>query len=561
MDFNRVKEDIPTTAKAPPESMEKLYTYQIELEMQNQELSEAFQQLQETKEEVEYLQHKYKSLFDLAPVGYIVLDKNSQILEANKTISHLLGIRQELLTKHKLYDFIHNEDKDLHFLHHRSLFERGEQNYTLRLKNGKQGYFDANFLSIRIKTKEGEVCRTAITDITAQKQTEKELQEARCQAERANKLKSAFLANMSHEIRTPLNGILGFINLLWENPDCTEEMKTQLSLMREGGNMLFNLINDILDIAKIEAGEMDIHSHPFNLYEDMQALHQFHKQRLFLEDKIVELRFHYDDKISQMIMGDGPRIKQILNNLLSNAIKFTRSGYIELGVQLKGSKTLEFYVKDTGIGINKEEQQEIFNHFAQVSEGEDHVQSGTGLGLAISKQLTELMGGSIHVESQKGKGTTFWVHLPYKPVQTTKPKNKKQPSPKTKVKRKERPLIMIADDDINSNTFISLVLQKEGFDTVSVHNGKEAIEKYKSNPDIDAILMDIRMPKVDGFEAAKEIFNINQQEKRNPIPIIALSAATAKKDMEKGNDIGFHAYLTKPYHKQKLMKALREYLS
>jgi|GEM_PF-449332 len=386
-------------------------------------------------------------------------------------------------------------------------------------------------------------------DITLQKQLIEELTEAKDRAIESDALKSAFLANMSHEIRTPMNAIIGFTQFLEDDELQPEEKKEYLSIINQKGKDLLQLIDDILDLSKIEAGQLTLF---FSNGEISSVLYEVVKT--FQSHKKFE-EYHYDKKVDLRIgkmiptplecKTDFYRLNQVLNNLISNAMKFTDEGYVEVGYELLGNE-IQFYVKDTGIGIHPESISKIFERFRQ---GDEYYHTrkygGTGLGLSICKGIVDVLGGNIWVESEFGMGSTFFFTIKYNPIDLNQEglvEKVKAPKP-----MKEKSInVLIAEDEDSNFQLIRRVLEKY-YDVTIVHarNGQEAVNFCKNNDSFDVILMDIRMPIKSGVQAFKEI-----REKGITTPIIALTAYALIEERTKLQSAGFDGYISKPFKRE-----------
>ncbi|KAL3918196.1 MAG: hypothetical protein SGILL_004352 [Bacillariaceae sp.] len=406
---------------------------------------------------------------------------------------------------------------------------------------------------------------TTFTDITEQKKIEREILKAKEKAEEADKLKSAFLANMSHEIRTPLNGIMGHIDIALSNnlsSLCRDENIEGLEVAKESGYLLVSIINDILDLSKIEAGQMAIGMEPFSLPRLISQSIKIGNVLLKSRKKAsIVLSHHIDESISKCIYGDNFRIQQVINNLVSNAVKFTENGSVKLSVELDG-EMLRFCVQDTGRGISEDQLEVIFEAFRQVDFSDTRKFSGTGLGLTISRKLVDMMGGSLLVESVVDKGSTFRFTLPYKQapdesiLECDKVVEKMVHSDSVTGGR-----ILIAEDDPVSRKVATKMVENAGYDVVLAENGRIAVSKFESDQKIDLILMDVNMETLGGLEATSMIRSIEakyQYERR--IPIIGLSAAAMSGDRERGAASGMTDYLTKPVNRKALIATLQHYL-
>lgn len=376
-------------------------------------------------------------------------------------------------------------------------------------------------------------------DITKRKQAEKELIEAKEKAEESDRLKSAFLTNMSHEIRTPMNGILGFTSLLKEPKLSGEEQQEYINIIEKAGKRMLNIINDIIDFSKIESGLTDVTISTTDVNEQIEYIHSFFKPEATQKGiKLIcskSLPAH-----SASISTDKEKVYAILTNLIKNAIKYTNAGSIEFGCEIKG-KFLRYFVKDTGIGIYKDKMKIIFERFRQASESHTRDFEGAGLGLSISKAYAEMLGGQIWAESEEGKGSTFFVTIPYnvdtevsimesKDIVTAKP-----------VVNPEKLNILIAEDDTTSEMLVRIVLSPYSSNISDTTTGIGAVEICRNNPDIDLILMDVKMPDMDGFEAARQIRRFNKN-----VVIIAQTAFGSGDYAEKAVSSGCNDYITKP---------------
>ena len=395
-------------------------------------------------------------------------------------------------------------------------------------------------------------------DITERKKYEQVLKETVAKAEESDRLKSSFLANMSHEIRTPLNAVLGFSQLIAMDNNISETNKNYLEIINNSGNNLLKIINDIIDLSKIEAGQLKINFEEcslnlllFELYNFYQSYrNQISKQDIKL---FVDCSLPNDKNI---IYIDELRLKQIMTNLINNALKFTKKGSISFGYILKDSKTLQFYVKDTGKGIKKENLQFIFDQFRQEDETTTRQYGGTGLGLAISKQLVELMGGEIWVESDGNQGSTFYFTLPFKSVNNAI----NDFSFKSRVINYDfdwcQKTILIVDDDIYVFIYLDNILKRTKIKTIYAKNGIDAIDKLKNNKEIDIILMDIQMPEMNGYDATKKIKETNKD-----LPVIAQTAYVFPEDRKKCLDSGCSDLITKPINADILINTLAKFLN
>ncbi|PKP39784.1 MAG: hypothetical protein CVT98_00495 [Bacteroidetes bacterium HGW-Bacteroidetes-15] len=378
-----------------------------------------------------------------------------------------------------------------------------------------------------------------------------ELEIARKRAEESDKLKSAFLANMSHEIRTPMNAILGFSEIL-VRPNLAKEKQTLYAeVLNAASNQLLGIINDILDISKIETGQVTIHEGEVSLNQILRTV-----QSIFIQNAknkgntLVISPTLPDDKC--LVHTDESKITQIITNLVSNAIKFTDNGRIEIGYSVSDSQ-LKFFVEDTGIGISEENQGLIFDRFRQADMAPNRNYGGTGLGLSICKAFVEMLGGDISVDSVFGQGSKFNFTVPYKPII----KSKTEYLAKAKAKYDfSRVIVLVAEDEPNNFFFLKELLNETGVKIIHAENGARAVELFGLNPNIKLILMDIKMPVLNGIDATKMIRTIDSK-----IPIIALTAYAMAGDKENCLAAGCSSYLSKPIIKDDLLSTIALYLN
>jgi PAS domain S-box-containing protein len=390
-----------------------------------------------------------------------------------------------------------------------------------------------------------------ISTTILRKKTDEDLKKALIKAKESDKLKSAFLANMSHEIRTPMNGIIGFSEFFLE-PNLSEfRRKEYAKVVINSGKRLLSIVNDILDISKIEAGEIKLNYKPVSLNKLLNELYVFYKPKA--EENNLELNCVKGlDNFKNVIEIDNTKLSQVLTNLLSNAFKFTKKGSIEFGYQLIEEK-LQFYVKDTGIGIEKKLQDHIFDRFTQANIDLVKKHKGTGLGLAISKKLVELFEGEIWLDSDNN-GTTMYFTIPFIKSKSSQITTViQEPKQDIQVKNKEL-TILVAEDEEYNMMYINELFSQTKFKVIEADNGKKAVELFQKHPEIDLVLMDIKMPIMNGNEAMKEI----KQQQPN-LPIIALSAFAMESDKEASLKEGFNDYLTKPINKKLLFEAIDKF--
>ncbi len=426
--------------------------------------------------------------------------------------------------------------------------------YRIKNHNGDYQWFQ-DIGKIVLKNNQETIMSGIVVDINIKKQIELELFSALQNAETANIYKNQFLANMSHEIRTPINGLVGFASLLG-NEDLDHETKSQyVSIVESCSNQLLNLINDIIDVAKIEAGELKIELENCDINKIFNELeitfnniqHQKEKNDIQLVKKV------FNPNQELIITTDGARLKQVLTNLIGNALKFTNEGSIEFGYQIN-DHSIVFTVADTGIGMSQNKLDLIFERFQQIEHDSKIKYDGTGLGLTISKGIVHLLGGQIVVTSQFGKGSTFAFEIPYRPIKNnsyTKNTNLDSIIPVFEGKK-----ILVVEDEINNQLYLKAILQEFPLQVLWAKNGLEAVTIFKKESNIAIVLMDIRMPLLDGYQATRMLLDIKPEAK-----VIAQTANAMSGDKDKCLEIGFVDYIPKPITKDKLIETLGKWMS
>lgn len=387
-------------------------------------------------------------------------------------------------------------------------------------------------------------------DVTDKKKAKDELIKAKEKAEESDRLKSAFLSNMSHEIRTPMNGILGFASLL-QRPNLTgEKQKEYIQLIEKSGVRMLNIINDIVDISRIESGQMPLYSDKVNLNELMENLFSFFKPET--DAKNIKLSFSSGlENTNSNVITDKEKLYAILTNLIKNAVKFTSSGSIQFGYK-HSSKKLLFFVSDTGKGLSPEQKEFIFDRFRQGSESHSKDYQGAGLGLSITKAYVEMMDGSIWVDSTIDKGSNFSFYIPYIKSDTNAAINESE-SQKSHDLKKTRLKVLIAEDNEETILYLKLILENLVEEIKIAVSGKETIEMYrKYKPDM--ILMDIQMPEISGYDVAKLI-----RESDKDVIIIAQTAYAFAEDRDKAIQAGCNDFIAKPYSDTEIIDLIRKY--
>lgn len=413
---------------------------------------------------------------------------------------------------------------------------------------------------------EADYINMVVIDITDQKDTENKLSKAIVDANAAYKTQAEFLANMSHEIRTPINGILGMLQLTLMADDLQADYRDNLVTAKNCADTLLRLINDILDISKLEAGKYKIKEETFDI---KQAIEETVVAQVPLaNNKGLQLDCSFGNNIPKLVKGDGQRIQQVLNCLLSNAIKFTSEGSVRVKIasmDMEGENKVKIRmaVADTGIGISEANMSKLFIRFSQVDSSDTRRYGGSGLGLVITKQIVELMGGNIQVQSKEDIGSTFIVEVPMKVVKASddalEEVEKEEEPAVFSINAHSKARILVAEDEPVNQQVIGKLLGMAGFSYDIAENGQKAVELFKQKI-YDAALFDVQMPVMDGIAATQEIREIEQKEKRKRLPIIAVTARAMFGDKERILENKLDDYIAKPYNLNDVVETLNKYI-
>lgn len=491
-------------------------------------------------------ENNYRKLVETMPDGVYKTTHKGEFVAVNPAMIKMLGYnsKEELLAidiKNDLY--IKDSDRNTLNLNE---FSQELAIFQLRKKDGSVIWVeDHGWYSFDVS---GEITyhEGIIRDVTERIQKEQELKKAKEKAEESDKLKSAFLANMSHEIRTPMNGILGFADLL-KTPNLSgEKQQEYIKVIEKSGERMLNIINDIVCISKIESGLMKVSLEETNFNEQVAFVYTFFKPEV--ENKGIQFSLKNDMSFNEpIIYTDREKVYAIITNLVKNAIKYTEKGAIELGYYIKDN-FLQFYVKDTGIGIPKSQQEYIFERFIQAEVSSKMAKQGAGLGLSITKAYVEMLGGQLWLESEEENrltgslgGSTFYFTLPYKKAVNVEESIATIVSTSFEESSTKKLKILIAEDDEASEILLTIAIEEFAREIIIVKNGLEAVEACRKNPDIDLVFMDIQMPEMNGFEATKQIRKFNTH-----VTIIAQTAYALEGDKEKVMAVGCNDYITKP---------------
>jgi PAS domain S-box-containing protein len=536
-------------AKEKEKLTEELIILNKELTCQIEKRIQSDQALKESNE-------KYSEAFKSSPYSLSITSvKEGKFIEVNDAFTMIFGFtREEAITNSSIRLDIWENIEDRKWVISTLLDGRivSGKEFLFKKKDGK--IITCLFASRIININKESFILSSIDDITNRKHTEFELIKAKEKAEESDRLKSIFLTNMSHEIRTPMNGILGFTELLKEPKLSSDEQQDYIKTIQMSGTRLLDTINSIVDISKIESGLIQVNIKETNINDQIEFIYKFFKPEAEIKGLQLLLKNSLPSN-EAIIKTDNEKVYAILTNLVKNAIKFTFKGSIEFGYAKKG-EFLEFFVKDTGVGIPKNQKETIFIRFRQGSESYNRGYEGSGLGLSIAKSFVEMLGGKIWVESQEGKGSTFYFTIPY----NTLPEEKTQIENVTIEIDKEVPLknlkILIAEDDEISFSFLSKTLQNISCEILHAITGVEAVDACRNNPGLDLVLMDIRMPLMNGIEATRQIRQFNKD-----VIIIAQTAYAFAGDSEIVLAPGFNDYISKPINQLLLKELIYKYFN
>lgn len=540
----------------------RLETYNITLENSVQERTMALKEQVNARDEVlkslRKSEEKLRVINETSPLGIAVTEKNGKIVFINQRLTEVFGLESEAFHSGEWVKSILIEDRNSmeQFWKHAHQESLETMSTKFRIRH------DQKILWVHVKAATMVIDNqfaglVAVFDnITDRMNFENELIQAKNKAEESDRLKSAFLANMSHEIRTPMNAILGFSDLL-SSDEYNEEEKTEfIDMIKSSGRLLLNLINDIIDISKIEAGELKIQKSHFMISKLMENMEQTFRQQLDSNGKqhiqlILKLGADVD---GFEIYSDHLRLQQILTNLLSNSMKFTNRGQIEFGV-MRIDGNFEFYVRDSGIGIPEEKLEVVFERFRQADDSHTRLYGGTGLGLSITKNLTEMLGGKIWVESLVNKGTVFYFTLPANADLEQKSAPEHKPTSEKVYPDFGGKTILVAEDVDTNFNLLRLMLNKMNAKVLHASNGLIAVD-MAANHLPDLVLMDIQMPEMDGKQALLSMRAQNLQ-----MPVVATTAFALMGEEQMYINLGFNAYLSKPLSIERLIDVLKKLLN
>ncbi len=519
--------------------------------------NQTFAKLQQANSQAAATKERLEFAIQSAGDGYFEIDLDTMMYTPNPALARGLGFETGPKDMTTLRDRVHPDDQDFAFgtlaAVKEGLASGWKQELRVRVATGGYRWMQLRAQVIEANAAHSRKVIGTVVDLTAWKKIEDDLRAAKEAAENSNRAKSQFLANMSHEIRTPLNGVLGMAQAL-DADELTPSQKEKVQIIVDCGKSLTALLNDVLDLTKIEAGKLEISAVPGDFLHTMKRTRQLFQATA--DDKGIELFVRYDSSFPQRLSYDPVRVRQCVSNLLSNALKFTERGRVEVAIGAKpagdGAFMVQVDVIDTGIGMSRETVDKLFTVFTQADGATTRKFGGSGLGLAISRQLARLMGGDLVVDSTEGKGSIFRLSFKAQealpaPVAAAAPAAQAKVGPAKRSLRGAR--VLLTDDNAINRQVIKLFLAPQGCDIVEATNGKEALDKIAGG-DFDVMLLDVHMPVMDGMET---IARLRANPKWAGLPVIALTADAMSGDREKYLALGMTDYVSKPVDQRELV--------
>jgi hypothetical protein len=547
----------------------KLRRANRELTSRNRQIVEINKDLQKTNEELAVQkdliarEHSesdkfYKILLQSADDGVSFYDRDWNLKFANAAFYNLVGYDRQSYNSASPGDFIHHDDINYIADRLEELKNKGFHETELRLRHKDGHYVTLSSRSVTVKGEKGEVlgALTISRDITKMKLVHEELIKANQEAEISNRLKTSFLSNISHEIRTPLNSVVGFSNLLLSNEITREAKEEYIEHINHNSEKLLQIIGDIIDLSRLESSQIEITYEETSVNEIVNEVIEEARHIIKRNEKsiLLNVKNQFEDNVD-LIFTDKVWLKRVLSHLMDNAVKFTLDGAVELSYY-KENEDLIFKIKDTGIGINKENLSRIFEEFSQEIDGHHRPFEGLGIGLTLAKEVVERMGGKIFVLSEKGIGSEFSFSIPYRPAGGTRAKIKgilkeQLLNPINWSSKK----CLLVDDNKDVLIYLKRILFDTGITVFTARSGAEAIEFVTNNPDINVVLLDMQMPEMNGIEATKHIKKI-----RKELPIIAQTAFIFEDDKDIILEAGCDACLIKPIRKEHLLTVMSSFI-
>jgi PAS domain S-box-containing protein len=500
----------------------------------------------------------YEMLVQSANDGISFYDRDWNLKYANAAFYSMIGYEKDSYNSLNQIDLIHPDDREYQLKKEQALVNNGFFETELRLRHKAGHYLNLSSRSVIVRSDSGHVlgALTISRDITRLKQVHEDLIKANLGAESSNRLKSNFLANISHEIRTPLNSVVGFSNLLLSNNLPNEVKEEYIEHINHNSERLLQIIGDIIDLSRLESSQIEITYEEASLSAIVNEIIEEARQIIRRNEKsiILNVKDQFEDN-GDLIFTDRIWLKRVLNHLMDNAVKFTLEGSVEFAYLLE-NQSIVFKIRDTGIGINKENLGRIFEEFRQEFDGHHRPFEGLGIGLTLAKEVIERMGGKIFVQSEKGVGSEFSFSIPYRPAGSTKAKlTPLNSDPALKPIDWSSRKCLLVDDNKDVLIYLNRILTDTGVSIVTARSGFEAIELIKTIPDIDVVLLDMQMPEMNGIETTKEIRKI-----RKNIPIIAQTAFIFEDDKDIILEAGCDACLIKPIRREHLLTVMSSFV-
>jgi PAS domain S-box-containing protein len=547
--------------------LRKLRRVNLELKLKNNEIEDANKSLENKTHELiaqkEQIANElsdsekfFGMLIQSAVDGISYYDKNWNLSFSNTAFYSIIGYDRESYNAIDSASIMHPDDKDFPVKRIEGLMKNDFFESELRLRHKDGQYVNLSTRSVAVKDDKGEIigALTISHDITSLKRIQEDLVHAKVEAETSNKLKASFLANISHEIRTPLNSVIGFSNLLLVNNLTKEAREEYIEQINHNSEKLLQIIGDIIDLSRLESSQMEITYEETSVSEIINEVIDETRQSIKRNEKpiILTVKNQFEDN-SDLIFSDKIWLKRVLSHIMDNAVKFTLEGSVELSYEKENDNIL-FRIKDTGIGINKENLGSIFDEFRQEINGHQRPFEGLGLGLTLAREVLERIGGKIFVKSEKGIGSEFSFTVPYRPAGSNKFKNR-TPDQSFNPAGWSSKKCLLVDDNKDVLIYLSKILSDTGIIIEIARSGREAIDLIKRNPDIDIVLLDMQMPEMDGIEVTREIRKI-----RKDLPIIAQSAFIFEDDKDIILEAGCDACLIKPIRREHLISVLSGFI-
>ena len=531
----------------------------LEIKKINSELQKTIEELQEQKSLITREYHEsdkfLNNLIQSAEDAISFYDKDWNLKYANPAFYSIIGYDSE---SYQSTEVIHPDDRDYFERRVKELKENGIFNSEVRLKHKDGHFITLSTRSVAVRDDAGEILGslTISRDITKFRQIYEDLLKANLEAETSNRLKTSFLANISHEIRTPLNSVIGFSNLLLSN-DISKEMKEEyVEHINHNSEKLLQIIGDIIDLSRLESSQIEISYEETSVSEIVNEVVEEARKEIRRNEKsiILNVQNQFQDNCD-LIFTDRIWLKRVLSHIMDNAVKFTLDGSIVFSY-LKENEDLVFSIKDTGIGIGKENLVNIFEEFRQEIEGHHRPFEGLGIGLTLAKEVIDRMGGKISVESEKGIGSEFRFSIPYRPAGSTKARVKSMVTEQdSNLLNWSSKKCLIVDDNKDVLIYLARILTDTKIELLKARSGLEAIKIINEVPDLDIVILDMQMPEMNGIEVTKEIRKINKQ-----IPIIAQTAFIFEDDKDIILQAGCDACLIKPIRKEHLLTMMSSFL-